>query len=238
VSNNSRRKGKALGSVRAKLDRAQRYSFEDALALLRQVPPAKFDESLEVAVNLAIDTRQSDQVVRGTVTLPHGTGKVPRVAVFATGEPAREAREAGADEVGAEDLVKKIEEGWEEFDVLVATPDLMRIVGRLGRKLGPRMPSKKAGNITPDVGGAVRELKAGRLEFRADKAGVVHVPMGKMSFDDAKLRDNFVTLITEISRSRPAGVKGQYLKSVSISSTMGPGLKLDLHQVRELAAQT
>jgi len=238
VSNNSRNKGKALAPVRAKLDRARRYSLEEALVLLRQVPPAKFDESVEVAVNLAIDTRQSDQVVRGTVTLPHGTGKVPRVAVFATGEAAREAREAGADEVGAEDLVKKIEDGWEEFDILVATPELMRIVGRLGKKLGPRMPSKKAGNITPDVGGAVRELKAGRLEFRADKAGVVHVSVGKMSFEDAQLRDNFVTLIAEISRARPAGVKGQFLKSVSICSTMGPGVKLDVHQVRELAAQT
>ncbi len=238
MSNNSRNKGKALAPVRAKLDRARRYSLEEALVLLRQVPPAKFDESVEVAVNLAIDTRQSDQVVRGTVTLPHGTGKVPRVAVFATGEAAREAREAGADEVGAEDLVKKIEDGWEEFDILVATPELMRIVGRLGKKLGPRMPSKKAGNITPDVGGAVRELKAGRLEFRADKAGVVHVSVGKMSFEDAQLRDNFVTLIAEISRARPAGVKGQFLKSVSICSTMGPGVKLDVHQVRELAAQT
>jgi large subunit ribosomal protein L1 len=212
-------------------------SFDEALGLLRQIPPAKFNETVEVAINLAVDTRQSDQVVRGTVTLPHGTGKVPRVAVFAAGEAARAAREAGADEVGAEDLVKKIDEGWMEFDILVATPDLMRVVGRLGKKLGPRMPSKKAGNITPDVGGAVRELKAGRLEFRADKAGVVHVPIGKLSFEDVQLRDNFLTLMGEILHARPAGIKGQYLKSVTLSSTMGAGLKLDPHQVRELASQ-
>jgi len=231
----SRNKGKIMSAARKQLDRSRRLSLDEALVLLRQMPPAKFDETVEVAVNLAVDTRQSDQVVRGTVVLPHGTGKVPRVAVFAAGEAAREARQAGADEVGAEDLVKKIEEGWEEFDVLVATPEMMRVVGRLGKKLGPRMPSKKAGNITPDVGGAVRELKAGRLEFRADKAGVVHVAIGKMSFADSQLRDNFVSLMTEIARSRPAGLKGQYLRGVAISSTMGPGLKLDPHNVRELA---
>ena len=235
---NARKKGKAMAPVLSQLDRSRRLSLEDAFKTLREVPKAKFDETVEVAVNLAIDTRQTDQVVRGTVTLPHGTGKVPRVAVFATGEGAREARDAGAEEVGAEDLVKKIEDGWDDFDVLVAAPDLMRVVGRLGKKLGPRMPSKKAGNITPDVGAAVRELKAGRLEYRADKAGVVHVPIGKMSFADDQLHDNFVVLLGEIMRSRPSGVKGQYLKSVALSSTMGPGLKLDLNQVRELAAQT
>lgn len=229
--------GKTMAPFRAQLDRSRRMSFDEALGLLRQIPPAKFNETVEVAINLAVDTRQSDQVVRGTVTLPHGTGKVPRVAVFAAGEAARAAREAGADEVGAEDLVKKIDEGWMEFDILVATPDLMRVVGRLGKKLGPRMPSKKAGNITPDVGGAVRELKAGRLEFRADKAGVVHVPIGKLSFEDVQLRDNFLTLMGEILHARPAGIKGQYLKSVTLSSTMGAGLKLDPHQVRELASQ-
>lgn len=231
----SRSKGKVMLAARKQLDGSRRFSFDEALGLLREMPRAKFDETVEVAINLAVDTRQSDQVVRGTVVLPHGTGKVPRVAVFAAGEAAREARQAGADEVGAEDLVKRIEEGWEEFDVLVAVPELMRVVGRLGKKLGPRMPSKKAGNITPDVGGAVRELKAGRLEFRADKAGVVHVPIGKMSFADSHLHENFVTLVTEVVRSRPAGLKGQYLKSVAICSTMGPGLKLDPHNVRELA---
>ena len=233
----SRSKGKALAPVKAKLDRSRRYSFEEALRLLREVPRAKFDETVEVAINLAVDTRQSDQMVRATISLPHGTGKVPRVAVFAAGEAARAAREAGADEVGAEDLVEKIEGGWEEFDVLVATPDLMRVVGRLGKKLGPRMPSKKAGTITPDVGQAVRELKAGRLEFRADKAGVVHVPIGKMSFDDEQLRDNFAALMAEVLRCRPPGVKGQFVKRVALSTTMGPGLKLDVQQVREMAAQ-
>jgi len=229
------KKGKAFAEVATKIDRSARVSVDEALSLLRQGPQAKFDETVEVALNLGVDTRQGDQAVRGTVTLPHGTGKVPRVAVFAAGEAAREAKEAGADEVGAEELVQKIEAGWDDFDVLVATPDLMRLVGRLGKKLGPRMPSKKAGNITTEVGRAVRELKSGRLEFRADKAGVVHVPIGKMSFDDDKLRDNLRTLLSEILRSRPSTVKGQYLRGVTICSTMGPGIKIDVNRAREFA---
>ena len=226
--------GKRLRTAREGVERSQRYPFDDALSLLKALPKARFDETVEVSLNLGIDTRQGDQSIRGTVVLPHGTGKVPKVAVFATGEAVREAEAAGADVVGAEDLVEKIEGGWDDFDILVATPDLMRIVGRLGRKLGPRMPSRKAGNITPDVGGAVKELKSGKVEFRADRGGVVHVPIGKLSFDDDRLRDNFKTLLSEVIRARPAGSKGQYLNGVTLCSTMGPGIKLDPSEVRRL----
>jgi len=227
--------GKRLREARKSVPPTKRFQLDEALTLLKSLPKPKFDETVEVAVNLGVDTKKGDQTVRGTVVLPHGTGKVPRVAVFAAGEAAREAEAAGADVVGAEDLVEKIEGGWEEFDILVAVPELMRVVGRLGRKLGPRMPSKKAGNITPDVAAAVRELKSGKVEFRADRGGVIHVPLGKVSFDDESLRDNFKTLLSEVFRARPSGAKGQYLKNVTICSTMSPGIKLDLAEVRELA---
>ena len=227
--------GKRLREARQKVDPAARLGFDDALSLLKDLPKAKFDETVEVSINLGVDTKKGDQGVRGTVVLPHGTGRVPKVVVFAAGEAAREAETAGADVVGAEDLVEKIAGGWDEFDILVATPDLMRIVGRLGKKLGPRMPSKKAGNITPDVGAAVRELKSGKVEFRADRGGVLHVPIGKLSFDEASLRDNFKTLLAEVIRARPTGAKGQYLRNITLCSTMSPGIKLDLGEARQLA---
>lgn len=233
-----RTKGKALRPVLAKLDFAKKMSVDEALQRLREVPPAKFDETVEVALNLGIDTSHGDQMVRGTVSLPHGTGKVPRVAVFAGGEAGKQAREAGADEVGAEDLVEKIEQGWDAFDVLVATPDMMRIASRLGKKLGPRMPSKKAGTITTEIVRTVRELKSGRVEYRADKGGVVHVPIGKLSFPDERLRDNFLYLLGEIVRARPATVKGVYLKKISLSTTMGPGVKVDVPSARAMLEQT
>lgn len=229
------KEGKRLRLAQEQIDRVRRYSLEEALKLLKSLPPTRFDQTVEIAANLGVDTRHGDQAVRGTVVLPHGTGKVPKVAVFATGETAREALAAGADTVGAEDLVEKIEAGWDDFDILVATPDLMRIVGRLGKKLGPRMPSKKAGNITQDAAGAVRELKSGKVEFRADRGGVVHVPIGKLSFDDQQLRDNFVTLLSELIRSKPSTAKGQYLKALTLSSTMSPGIKLNLQEVQQLA---
>lgn len=228
------REGKRLREARQRVTPTQRHGLDEALSLLKSLPKTKLDETVEVALNLGVDTKKGDQGVRGTVVLPHGTGKVPKVAVFATGEAAREAEGAGADIVGAEDLVEKIEAGWNDFDILVASPELMRIVGRLGKKLGPRMPSKKAGNITPDVGAAVRELKSGKVEFRADRGGVVHVPIGKLSFDDERLRDNFRTLLTEVARARPTGAKGQYLRNVTICSTMSPGIKIDLTEVRQL----
>lgn len=228
------RDGKRLEEARKGIVRTRRYQLDEALIVLKSSPRAKFDETVEVSLKLGIDTKKGDQSVRGTVVLPHGTGKVPRVAVFATGEAAREAEEAGADLVGAEDLVEKIDGGWNDFDVLVAVPEMMRIVGRLGKKLGPRMPSKKAGNITAEVGAAVRELKSGKVEFRADRGGVIHVPIGKVSFDDDRLRDNFRSLLGEIARARPSGAKGQYLRSLTLCSTMGPGIKLDLTEVRQL----
>jgi len=202
--------------------------LSEAVALAKKTANAKFDETIEAAIRLGVNPSKGEETVRGTLTLPHGTGKTPRVAVFAKGEGAAAAEAAGADRVGAEDLVEAIDKGWDEFDVLVAQPDVMRLVGRLGKKLGPRMPSKKAGNITPNVGDAVRELKAGKVEFRMDKAAILHVPIGKASFEEKQLEENLRALLAAVLRARPSAAKGRYIESIAVSATMGPGIKVDV----------
>jgi large subunit ribosomal protein L1 len=231
-------KGKGYRAALAKLDRSQRYLLEEGLRIVRETARAKFDETVEMAVRLGVDPRQADQNVRGTVTLPHGMGKTVRVLAFAKGEKEKEAQEAGADFVGAEDLIKKISDGWLDFDKAVATPDLMGAVGRIGKILGPRglMPNPKTGTVTQDVGKAVKEIKAGKLEFRVDKAGIVHVPLGKASFGAEQLIDNAKAVLSSILRARPASAKGNYVRGVTLSTTMGPGVKVDLSQVRAMAA--
>lgn len=220
----------------ALIDRAKPYSVEAAIATLKQTPGVKFDESVDLAFRLGVDPKHADQMVRGAVVPPHGIGKEVRVAVFAKGEKEREAREAGADYVGAEDLTEKIQGGWMEFDSAVATPDLMGQVGRLGKLLGPRglMPNPKLGTVTFDVGRAVREAKAGKVEFRVDKAGNVHLPIGKKSFSADHLIDNAMAIIEAIMRAKPAASKGQYLRSLTVSTTMGPGISLDVHRLSNL----
>ena len=231
-------KGKSYRAALAKVDRAQRYPLEYGLRLVRDTARAKFDETVEMAIRLGVDPRQADQNVRGTVSLPHGMGKTVRVLAFAKGEKEKEAQEAGADFVGSDELIKKISEGWLEFDKAVATPDMMAAVGRIGKVLGPRglMPNPKTGTVTVDIGKAVKEIKAGKLEFRVDKAGIVHVPVGKASFEAEKLIDNARAVLTSILRAKPASAKGNYVRGVTISTTMGPGVKLDLAQLRTMAA--
>lgn len=230
-------RGKAYRAVLVKVDRGQRYLLEEGLRLMRETGRAKFDETVEIAVRLEVDPRQADQNIRGTVMLPHGTGKPVRVLAFAKGEKDKEAREAGADFVGAEDLIKKIKEGWVDFDKAVATPDMMGAVGRIGKILGPRglMPNPKTGTVALDIAKAVKEIKAGKLEFRVDKAGIVHVPIGKISFGSDKLLDNARVVLTSILRAKPASAKGNYLQGVTLSTTMGPGVKVDPSQVRAMA---
>jgi large subunit ribosomal protein L1 len=206
------------------------YPLVEAVSLLQQVKYAKFDETVDLTMRLGVDTRHADQMVRGTVVLPHGLGKTKVVAVIATGDRQKEATEAGADFVGGEEMVEKIQkEGWTAFDALIATPDMMKVVGRLGKVLGPKglMPNPKTGTVTMDVAAAVKEIKAGKVEFRADKTSLVHVPVGKLSFDAQKLIDNARTVITAIARAKPSAAKGKYIKSVTLSSTMGPGVPLD-----------
>lgn len=209
------------------------YSLEDAIGLLQQVRFAKFDETAEIALNLGVDPKHADQMVRGTVVLPNGLGKEVRVCVIATGEKVKEAEEAGADVAGGEDIVEKIQGGWTDFDAVVATPDMMKSVGKLGRILGPRglMPNPKAGTVTFEVGKAVQDIKAGKVEFRVDKNGVVHAPFGKVSFGKDQLVQNAKSLIDAVIRARPASAKGRYLRSVAISSTMGPGIEIDVNQL-------
>ncbi|GAW92105.1 50S ribosomal protein L1 [Calderihabitans maritimus] len=223
------KRGKRYLEASKLVDRTTLYEPQEALELVKKTAKAKFDETVEVAVRLGVDPRHADQQVRGTIVLPHGTGKTRTVLVFAKGEKAKEAEEAGADYVGAEDLVEKIQEGWLDFDVAVATPDTMAIVGKLGRILGPRglMPNPKAGTVTMDVARAVKEIKAGKIEFRVDKAGIIHVPIGKASFEVEKLLENFRALIEALIKARPAAAKGQYVRSISVSSTMGPGIKIN-----------
>jgi large subunit ribosomal protein L1 len=212
-----------------KIQAGKQYAIDDALALVKQFATAKFDESVDVAVNLGIDASKSDQQVRGSTVLPHGTGKAVRVAVFTSGKNADAAREAGADIVGLEDLAEKVKAGEMNFDVVVASPDAMRIVGQLGQILGPRglMPNPKVGTVTPDVAGAVRNAKAGQVRFRADKAGVIHCAIGKASFDASKLKENLQALLHDLQRAKPAASKGVFLKRVAVSSTMGPGVPVD-----------
>jgi large subunit ribosomal protein L1 len=231
-------KGKSYRAALAKVDRTQRYLLEDGLRLLRDTARAKFDETVEMAIRLGVDPRQADQNVRGTVSLPHGMGKTVRVLAFAKGEKEKEAQEAGADFIGSDELIKKISEGWFDFDKAVATPDMMAAVGRIGKVLGPRglMPNPKTGTVTVDIGKAVKEIKAGKLEFRVDKAGIVHVPVGKASFDAEKLIDNARAVLMSILRAKPASAKGNYVRGVTLSTTMGPGIKVDLSQIRGMAA--
>jgi large subunit ribosomal protein L1 len=214
------------------------YAPDEAVDLVKQTSTVNFDPTIEAHIRLGVDPRHADQMVRGTVVLPNGTGKTVRVAVFAQGEKAQEALRAGADEVGAEDLVKKIEAGWLEFDVALATPDMMGQVGRLGRILGRRglMPNPKAGTITFDLERAIREVKAGRVEFKVDKGAIVHVPIGKGSFGEQELLANLATLMDAINRAKPSGAKGQYLRSLTIASTMGPGIRVDVPAVLAAAA--
>lgn len=220
----------------ALVDRAKAYTVEEAIATLKQMPGTKFDESVDLSFHLGVDPKHADQMVRGAVVLPHGTGKSVRVVVFAKGEKEREAKEAGADYVGAEDLVEKIQGGWMEFDSTVATPDLMGQVGKLGKVLGPRglMPNPKLGTVTFDIARAVREVKAGKVEFRVDKAGNAHVPIGKKSFSAEQLAANAMTLIEAVMRAKPAASKGQYLRSLTVSSTMGPGIRADVQRIANL----
>ncbi|HSW09558.1 MAG TPA: 50S ribosomal protein L1 [Bacillota bacterium] len=225
--------GKRHTDALKQVDRQKLYEAPEAVALLRKISHTKFDETVEVAVRLGVDPRHADQMVRGTVVLPHGTGRTVRVLVFAKGDKAKEAEAAGADFVGADDIVTRVQGGWTDFDVAVATPDLMGVVGKLGRILGPRglMPNPKTGTVTFEVTQAVREIKAGKIEYRTEKAGIVHAPIGKMSFTDERLVENLRVLVDALLKARPAGAKGQYLKGVSISSTMGPGIKLNPHRI-------
>lgn len=225
--------GKKLKSAYEKFDNFKEYSLDEALKLIKELSYAKFDETVEMAFNLGVDPKKTDQVVRGTVSLPHGIGKKVRVLVFAKGEKEKEALEAGADYVGAEDLVEKIQKGWLDFDKAVATPDIMGLVGKLGKILGPRglMPNPKLGTVTFDVAKAVREIKAGKVEYKTDKAGVVHVPIGKVSFDTERLLENAKTVIDSIIKAKPSTSKGKYMKKIVVSSTMGPGVKIDLNRI-------
>jgi large subunit ribosomal protein L1 len=218
-------------------DRNQQYLPVDAIRLLKQLPAAKFDETVELTVRLGVDPRKADQMVRGTVTLPHGTGKSVRVAAFAQGDAAREAKEAGADLVGGEELVDEVLKGNIDFEAAVATPDMMRVVGKAGRVLGPRglMPNPKAGTVTDEIGKAVREIKGGKVEYRADRQGNVHVIIGKRSFDEKALLDNYLTVVDEILRAKPSAAKGKYIKSITVSSTMSPGIRIDPARVRDVA---
>jgi large subunit ribosomal protein L1 len=230
--------GKSYRAALAKVDRNQRYLLEDTLRLVKETARAKFDETVEMAVLLCVDPRKADQNVSWTVTLPHGMGKTVRVLAFAKGEKEKEAQEAGADFVGSDELIKRISEGWFDFDKTVATPDMMATVGRIGKVLGPRglMPNPKTGTVTPDIGKAIKEIKAGKLEFRVDKAGIVHVPVGKASFGAEQLIDNAKAVLMSLLRAKPASAKGKYVRGVTISTTMGPGIKVDLSQVRTMAA--
>lgn len=230
------KRGKKYKSVAEKIDRLKRYNFSEAIQMALDSTIAKFDETVDIAVRLGVDPRHADQMVRGTVALPHGVGKVTRVLVFAKGEKEKEALDAGADYAGSDELIEKIQGGWLEFDKTVATPDMMGSVSKLGRVLGPRgmMPNAKLGTVTFDVGKAVEEIKAGKIEFKVEKAGIVHAPMGKISFGLEKLTDNISAFMDTILRLKPPASKGTYLKSIAISTTMGPGVKVDPLYTKEL----
>ena len=225
--------GKKFKAAAAKVDRVRRYKVDEAMKLVKETAVRKFDESVDAAINLGVDPKHADQVVRGAVVLPHGMGKSVTVAVFAKGDKAREAQEAGADLVGAEDLAAKIQEGFMDFDKVIAAPDMMGVVGRLGKILGPRglMPNPKVGTVTQDLARAVKEQKAGKVEFRVEKAGIVHVPFGKASFPPEKLKENFNAIMELIFKAKPQTAKGVYLKNVTVSTTMGPGIKLDTQEI-------
>lgn len=221
-------RGKKFKEALAKVE-PRDYSLGEAIDLLQGVSYTKFDQTLEMALRLGVDPKHADQMVRGTVVLPHGTGKSVRILVFASGEKIKEAQDAGADHVGGDEVAKRIQEGWLDFDAVIATPDMMRVVGRLGRVLGPRglMPNPKSGTVTFDVGKAIEEIKSGKVEFRVDKAGVLHAPLGKLSFSSEQLRENAESLIRAVLRAKPAAAKGKYVKGISLSSTMGPGVRIE-----------
>ncbi len=226
--------GKKLSDIRKKIELLQEYPIDDAISMIKESPVAKFDETVDLAVNLGVNPKKSDQMVRGTVVLPNGTGKKVRVLVFAKGEKEREATEAGADYAGAESLVEKVQQGWLEFDKTVATPDVMGVVGKLGKILGPRglMPNPKLGTVTFDIAKAVKEIKAGKVEYKVDKAGIVHIPVGKLSFDKEKLLENVMAVLKSIIRAKPATSKGRYIRRVTISSTMGAGIRIDTQKLK------
>jgi large subunit ribosomal protein L1 len=233
-----RKQGKKFAAARQRVpDRP--HTLEEAIPLLQQVKFAKFDETVEIALRLGVDPKHADQMVRGTVVLPHGLGKTKKVLAIAGTDKQKEAEEAGADHVGGEELVEKIQGGWMDFDAVVATPDMMRAVGKLGKVLGPRglMPNPKTGTVTPDIAKAVREIKAGKVEFRVDKTGIVHAPIGKSSFPAQSLLDNAQALVDSVVKAKPAAAKGKYLKSVTLSSTMGPGIAIDTAHVTETVKQ-
>jgi large subunit ribosomal protein L1 len=229
--------GKRHTTARDQVER-RLYGLQEGLETVRKAAYAKFDETVEISVRLGVNPRHADQMVRGTVVLPHGTGTTKRVLVIATGEKVKEAESAGADFIGGADMVKKIQEGWLDFDAVVATPDMMRDVGKLGKILGPRglMPNPKTGTVTFEVNAAVNEIKAGKVEFRVDKTAIIHVPLGKLSFDDTKLVDNANALIQAVLRAKPVAAKGKYVKSIHVSSTMGPGVPIDSTSVEAALA--
>jgi large subunit ribosomal protein L1 len=230
------RHGKNYLQARERVDPEREYQPAEAVALVKALKSSKFDESVEVHVRTGLNVRHADEQLRGTIALPHGLGKEVKIAVFAQGEKAREAQEAGADVVGAEDLAEKIQEGFTDFDVAIATPDLMPVVGRLGRVLGPqgKMPNPKVGTVTADIGRAVQEAKAGKVEYRTDRTAIVHLVIGKTSFDEQALLANYAAVIDELVRARPSAAKGRYLRSISLASTMGPGIKVDPTRTRDI----
>jgi large subunit ribosomal protein L1 len=220
------------------VDRAKLYTPQEAMELLKKTAKAEFDETIDCAVRLGVDPKHGDQMVRGTSNLPHGTGKKRRVAVIAKGDKAKEAQDSGAVRVGAEDVIEDIEKGWRDFDVLVATPDMMKSVGKLGRLLGPRMPNAKSGTVTMDIGKTVKDIaSASRVEFRVEKAGIVHLAIGKASFETNQLLENLQTLVADLIKYKPAGAKGRYLRSITVSSTMGPGISIDTTEAAALAGK-
>ena len=228
--------GKNIQKAKEAIDRSQLYGLEDALEIIKQGAFAKFDETVDISVRLGVDPRKADQMVRGAVVLPNGLGKTVRVLVFAKGEKAQEAEAAGADFVGADDLAEKIQGGWFDFDTAIASPDMMGVVGKIGRVLGPRglMPNPKVGTVTMDIARAVEEAKSGKIEYRVEKAGIVHCPVGKISFDAVKLKENILSLMDVLIKAKPSAAKGIYLKKITISSTMGAGINLDVSQLQAL----
>jgi large subunit ribosomal protein L1 len=231
--------GKKYLEAKAKVDREREYEPAEAVALLKEVKTSKFDESVEVHIRTGLNVRHADEQLRGTIALPHGLGKDVTIAVFAQGDKAREAEEAGADIVGGEDLAKRIEDGFTDFDVAIATPDMMPVVGRLGRVLGPqgKMPNPKVGTVTMDVRKAVEESKAGKIEYRTDRTAIVHINIGKTSFDERRLLENYAAVIDEMIRAKPAAAKGRYLRSITIAPTMGPGIKVDPSRTRDILGE-
>jgi large subunit ribosomal protein L1 len=232
--------GKRVLERRSRVDREREYQPAEAISLVRSLAGAKFDESIEVHVRTGLNVRHADEQLRGTVALPNGLGKDVKIAVFAQGDKAREAEEAGADVVGAQDLAKRIQDGFDDFDVAIATPDLMSVVGQLGRILGPagKMPNPKVGTVTMDIAKAVQESKSGKVEYRTDRTAIVHLVIGKASFEDRALLENYATVIEELIRAKPSAAKGRYLRSITLSSTMGPGVKVDPSRTRDIVDET